>query len=399
MPHAEVHSSPGAPNAGEDECSFVELETAVAYDDLISSIYREASEASPWVRALEKLRQLLNANVACLRIALRDSSSPQQLYAAGPLASPQALHDWEHHHSRDLLPFDLKIGEVGILDWREMPSSQSIDTLLNDYDVAHMMVTCVDTQDGAQVTLNCGRGRGDEPFSRMESQLLRDIGVHFRTAMRIRRELTHARIVGEFQTDALDSLGIAAVLVTASRHTYLLNRTAEFAIEQKIGLRFWAMGLHAIDESDDPAFQKVLREAVQPNTPFESKALRLRRGDEGGRLNVIVRRRTHPSFLTGDPEYSVLVFARINESVCRDDIKMLQQLFSFTHTEAQLAVGLAKGMCLKDIEAELKILHNTARAHLRSMFLKADVSRQSQLVSLITSSLVPLGRDMRNKLQ
>ena len=106
MPHAEVHSSPGVPNAGEEECSFVELETAVAYDDLISSIYREASEASPWVRALEKLRQLLNANVACLRIALRDSSSPQQLYAAGPLASPQALHDWEHHHSRDLLPFD-----------------------------------------------------------------------------------------------------------------------------------------------------------------------------------------------------------------------------------------------------------------------------------------------------
>ena len=78
---------------------------------------------------------------------------------------------------------------------------------------------------------------------------------------------------------------------------------------------------------------------------------------------------------------------------------MLQQLFTFTYTEAQLAVGLAKGMCLKDIESELKILHNTARAHLRSMFLKADVSRQSQLVSLITSSLVPLGRDMHTKVQ
>ena len=215
--------------------------------------------------------------------------------------------------------------------------------------------------------------------------------------MRIRRELTHARIVGEFQTDALDSLGIAAVLVTASRHTYLLNRTAEFAIEQKIGLRFWAMGLHAIDESDDPAFQKVLREALNENAAFNSKALRFNQGNGGERLHVIVRRRTHPSFLTGRTEHSVMVFARINEAVSRDDIKMLQQLFTFTYTEAQLAVGLAKGLSLTDIESELKILHTTARAHLRSMFLKAGVSRQSQLVSLITSSLVPLGRDMHAK--
>ena len=98
-------------------------------------------------------------------------------------------------------------------------------------------------------------------------------------------------------------------------------------------------------------------------------------------------------------ETSALVFMRVNEIVRRDDIRMLQQLFSFTFTEAQLAIGLAKGLCLKDIEAELNIRHNTARAHLRSMFVKADVSRQSQLVSLLTSSLVPLGRDDRPSLQ
>jgi len=385
------------PECGEEQ-DLVELGMAAAYDDLVAAIYLESGQATPWVGSLEKLRELLQANVACIRIAQKDSGTPQQLYAAGPKVSPKAVQDWETQPPRELLPIDLKIGEVEVFDWRQMPNSRTLYALLDDYDIAHMAVTCVDNVDGAQVTLNCVRGRGEEPFSKIERDFLRLIGTHFRKAMRIRREMTHARIVGEFQTDALDSLGIAAILLTASRQSYLLNRTAEFAIEQKIGLRFWAMGLHAIDEEDDPSFQKTLREALNPNCAFESKALRLSRGDSGGRLNVIVRRRAHPSFLTGEVEHSVLVFARINEAVCRDDIKMLQQLFSFTHTEAQLAVGLAKGLNLKDIEAELKILHNTARAHLRSMFLKADVSRQSQLVSLITSSLVPLGRDMRNRL-
>jgi DNA-binding CsgD family transcriptional regulator len=399
MREAGADPAPDTHHCGDDGSDLVEIEMAVAYDDLIFSIYQESAEASPWIDALERLRGSLQANVACLRIAESNSTAPQQLYAAGPLVSPQALHDWENHHPRDLLPFDLKIGEVENLDWRETPSSRSIGTLLNDYDIAHMIVTCVDVLDGAQVTLNCARGRGEEPFSRLDKSFLRHIGMHFRKAMRIRRELTHARIVGGFQTDALDNLGIAAILLTPSRKTYLLNRTAQFALDHQIGLRVLAMGLHATEEADDPTFQKALREALQPNIPFESKALRIGRGENGGRLNVIVRRRTHPSFLTGDPEHSVLIFVRVHEPVGRGDVKMLQQLFGFTNTESQLAIGLAKGMCLKDIEAELNILHNTARAHLRSMFLKAEVSRQSQLVSLITSSLVPLGRDMRNKLQ
>lgn len=386
-------------DAPEGAESYVELAHALAYDDLVSAIYADSGSTSPWVGALERLRELIRANVACIRISHKDMSLPQQLYAAGPKVSPKALEDWEHQHPRELLPFDLKVGEVDVLNWREMPNSRSIYSLLDDYDIAQMAVTCVDSFEGTQITLNCVRGRGDEPFSRMERDFLGIIGTHFRRAMRMRRELTQASIVGQFQTEALDSLGIAAILLTPSQHSYLLNSTAEFALEHKIALRFWGSGLHAVNEADDPAFQKVLREASNPGSIFESKALRICRDESGERLNVIVRRRTHPSFLTGDPEYSVLIFVRVNEAVCRDDIKMLQQLFTFTFTEAQIAVGLANGICLKDIEGELGISHNTARAHLRSMFLKADVSRQSQLVSLITSSLVPLGRDIGNKVQ
>src|SRR4051812_19223892 len=101
----------------DDDVEMVKLSDAQAYDDLISTIYRESGDANPWKSALEKLRQLLRANVACIRIARKDGSARQRLYAAGPKASPEALEEWEHQHPRDLLPFDLKIGEVEVLDW------------------------------------------------------------------------------------------------------------------------------------------------------------------------------------------------------------------------------------------------------------------------------------------
>jgi len=91
-------------------------------------------------------------------------------------------------------------------------------------------------------------------------------------------------------------------------------------------------------------------------------------------------------------ETCALIFVRRSAVANDGDVDVLQQLFSFTRAEARLALGLAKGKRLEDVEAELNITHNTARAHLRSMFVKADVNRQSELVHVLANSLAPLGR-------
>ena len=258
---------------------------------------------------------------------------------------------------------------------------------------------CIDVIDGAQCTLNVCRGIGSQPFSQLEIDLVVAIGRHFREAMRIRRELTRAKILAQFQTEALDSLGIAAFLVSKSGGHFLLNRTAKFAIDNGIGLRQFGSGLRAVNEDEDSTFQAAIRAALHADDGSGARAMLFERHDDGERLHVIVRPRVHQSLLYDKTEVSALVFLRVHEVVGRDDVKLLQQLFSFTATEAQLAVGLAKGLCLKEIEANLNIRHNTARAHLRSMFVKTDVSRQSQLVSLLTNSLVPLGRSQMYSLQ
>ena len=377
----------------------IELSLAEMYDDLVASIYRSVDRDTPWSEPLDIFRKMMDANVACLRLAHKGSKPHQHLFAAGPLATPEAVEEWKACNPGELLPIDLPVGSTQIVEWQRIGQSGAFGSMLKRYDVGTMVVMCVDNTEGVQSTLNCSRGADMPMFSAKEIALVKAVGRHFKEAMRIRREITRSKIVSQFQTEALDSLGIAAFLISESGGHFLLNKTAEFAIDNQIGLKRSALGIQAVDESENTGFQSAVRDILRSNDPVRARAMMLTRGDDGERMHVIVRPRSHRSFMYDMSETSALVFMRVNEIVRRDDIRMLQQLFSFTVTEAQLAIGLARGLCLKDIEAELNIRHNTARAHLRSMFVKADVSRQSQLVSLLTSSLVPLGREDRPSLQ
>ncbi|HET8612969.1 MAG TPA: LuxR C-terminal-related transcriptional regulator, partial [Sphingomonas sp.] len=69
------------------------------------------------------------------------------------------------------------------------------------------------------------------------------------------------------------------------------------------------------------------------------------------------------------------------------------ELLGLTAAEAAIAARLADGSALADIAAELGIAHNTARAHLRAIYAKTGVNRQSRLVHLIHHSLAGLSAD------
>jgi len=382
---------------GETRMAVVQLKfpasgSSISYDALISAIYRSVDDDDAWPEALDILRDYLGANVACLRIAQQSKSHRQYLFASGPRATEESIREWEQINARELLPRDLKPGETTLIDWHLVSNAVQCSKLLQRYDIAVTATVCVDVIDDAQYTLNCSRGFKDSEFRPADLDAFRQIAEHFRRAMALRRQNMQIKVVSQFQTEALDSLGIAAILINRGGGHVVLNRTAQEALDEGIGLEMTARGLRAVDGTDDGAFQQALRAALCEKEPAGSRAMLINSGDGDRRLHLVVSSRRHNSIISGETETSALIFLRVKEIVGDADKKLLQQLFSFTATEANLAVGLAKGLCLKDVESQLKIRHNTARAHLRSMFAKADVSRQAQLVSLLANSLVPLGR-------
>ena len=182
-------------------------------DSLVGAIYGGLTQDTPWVEALDLLRDALRANVACLRISLKGASPREYLFAAGPKASEQAIAEWEARRARELLPLELRLGEARVVNWSELAPSGEISEMLMRYDVASMAVMLVAADEGVEYLLQASRGGAEGEYSAEELSLFSMIGDHFGRALKLRKELVTAQVVNGFQSDALDRLGIAALLV------------------------------------------------------------------------------------------------------------------------------------------------------------------------------------------
>ncbi|MFU2489482.1 response regulator transcription factor [Thauera sp. WH-1] len=72
------------------------------------------------------------------------------------------------------------------------------------------------------------------------------------------------------------------------------------------------------------------------------------------------------------------------------DAEAVRQLFNLTPTETAVALKLADGASLEEAAEALGIRRNTARAHLRAIFSKTGVRRQTELVRILLNSVAPL---------
>lgn len=364
-------------------------------DALLDAIYAGVTQESPWVNALEQLRVWLDSNAACLRISVRGAHPREYLFASGPQASPEAIVEWEAQSPRDLMPISLNVGEPVLINHLAMRPFSSVPELYDRYGVGYTATILLRVDNGNEYHLCVNRTSSGAVYGAQELESLRAISGHFNRALMLRQDFLKSRVVNEFQSDTLDRLGIAAILVGSKGDLTVLSDTARRMLTNSEWLRIRAGRLHAVDERDDKLFQSIMKEALGSELAGRSRAMLIQHGGEGRDLNLLVSGRRSNCLISGRDESCALVF--VGRSCVADDadLKVLQELFSFTPAEARLALGLASGKPLGDVESEMNIRHNTARAHLRSMFLKTDVSRQSELVHLLTNSLAPLGRAMQ----
>ena len=93
----------------------------------------------------------------------------------------------------------------------------------------------------------------------------------------------------------------------------------------------------------------------------------------------------------GTSSPAAIIYIRDPEHKAQAPHEIVRQLFKFTPAETSLAMQLANGLSLEDAAIELGIRRNTARAHLRAIFSKTDVTRQTELVRLLLNSVATMG--------
>ena len=126
-----------------------------------------------------------------------------------------------------------------------------------------------------------------------------------------------------------------------------------------------------------------LRSRVAPSSGHLLIELRDAQG-ERARFGYVINRADFPANLLALSERghrALLLPETTNNPALR---KTLQSSFGLTNAEADVTLHLASGETLKEASAQLRVSVNTTRNQLQSVFSKSGVSRQSELILVVT---------------
>ena len=81
-----------------------------------------------------------------------------------------------------------------------------------------------------------------------------------------------------------------------------------------------------------------------------------------------------------------MLFITDPEAEAALDSRKLHELFGLTPAEVRLCIALVKGKSVEEYAREAGISSNTARTHVKRIYSKTGVRRQSELVRLLLKS-------------
>jgi DNA-binding CsgD family transcriptional regulator len=251
--------------------------------------------------------------------------------------------------------------------------------------------------DGAASMLRFTRLDDDVPFGSEERELAKMLAPHLKRALRLDRELALHQVIHRRYADACDRLGLAAFLLDRSGCVLEKNALAAELLKPADALVLRNGRLAARDPTEDRKLQQAIRETrngVEANKPGARPVVLSAQRADSGSLGVLVQRITDSETVrTGGRKPTTIVFVRDPEARVGECAEAAQRLFNLTQTEAALVVRLANGLSLIEAAQDMQIRHTTARTHLRSIFAKTGLTRQSSLVRQVLNSVTPLTRD------
>jgi DNA-binding CsgD family transcriptional regulator len=368
------------------------------FSELVAAIYEGPLEVVPWKSALDLLRRHLRASYVTLM--LRPPSADREalmVNSAGDLPITREAEYNKHYYALDPfvnLPQDrvVTVNElIGDANWRE---SEFYQQFLKPLDILHALGADIRTEDGLECRLRVARSHRERPFSEHDKALCTVVLPHLKRAVRLHSQLELMDSERRLYAGTVDRMLVGTVTLDETGAVLKSNPVADEMLREGDGLRIVNGALRADAAVENRELQRLVRQALSGETggmPAVVDAISITRKSARGKLGVLVRSLPRTGWSKGKRRPSVALFIRDAERKSEASREMVRRLFDLTPAEASLALALANGLTLDEAADGLHIRKNTARAHLRAIFSKIGVTRQTTLVRVLLSSVIWLG--------
>jgi DNA-binding CsgD family transcriptional regulator len=360
------------------------------HDRLVESLYAGISEESPFDSFLKGLRAAVDAESSTLIIERQRRDRPGAIYSGA--ASEERIARYNALYRQD--PFiDLPLGKVTTLaelvGEEGFSHSEFMTSFMTGSGWMHVMGADIVEASGARVRMRATRVLGRDNFGTSERETLQRLLPHLTQAMSLFLRLNSLETERELFASALGRLAVGAIIVDKECRILQATPQAEAILAEKDVLKSDRGRLRLLDEAGPSgAFTAAVAEIAEadPASFAGSRAFSIHRSS-GEALGLVVRPAPHSAKLHAPLRGAALVIIADAGSSVAPQPAILVRLFGLTPAESELAALMGQGLDLDDASATLGITKNTAKAHLRMVFSKTGVSRQSELVRLLLRSV------------
>lgn len=367
--------------------------------DLVGTIYAGAMESPPWQTLIERL--LVELDASSVVLMLRPPSpegSGSMVHCGGQ--DLQAKDAYEKHFFA-IDPF-VRLEEGKAVTVEELIGTETWlqSAIYRDYmrkiDIRHIIGADVYTRDGTECRLRATRGHGGRAFGEAEKALLQYLLPHLKRAIQMHSRIDSLECERQVFAGTLNRMLLGVISLSQTGEIIEMNPEARRILAQKDGIWLSGHTLCTASSKERRDLQRAIQQAIPggngTDRPAVVEAMAVTR--PSGEASLVVMVRSIPTGLWSERHARpvVAVFIRDpNASAPQSSHELARRLFGFTRVEARLAMLLVDGLTLDEASSRLSITRNTARTHLRSIFCKAGVTRQTLLVKLILNSVVALG--------
>ncbi|HIZ49932.1 MAG TPA: helix-turn-helix transcriptional regulator [Candidatus Pseudomonas excrementavium] len=369
-----------------------------SFDLLLGELYDAAMDDHSWSRYLTHVQQLLKANYVTLILRTPQDSDQGLMLVIGDLVGQGTISYITYPRSET--PFvNCPVNQVftvtdlmSLNSWRESDYYRQHCIAQN---VFHVLGVDISPPSGGVFRFRVTRPESQEDFSAADRMFCDALIPHMSRALHIHSMLGHRHSLSTLYAQAMGRLSIATLILDGDGHILETNQVAREMLAAGDGLKVVGGRLEASYPGDNKRLYKSIRNASSMAAEGRvalAEALSIARPSGQVSLGIVVEPVPQQEWNEGDSQPAVVIYSRDAVGQAMLSTAVTRQVFGFTPSESALAMELANGLSLEEAASSLGIRRNTARAHLRAIFSKTGVRRQTELVRLILNSVVTLGQ-------
>ncbi|MGE8064339.1 helix-turn-helix transcriptional regulator [Pseudomonas sp. NPDC089569] len=365
------------------------------FSQLVGEVYEGALDPKLMANALKSFLKLYDANYVTLILRVPDQPDMGVMIIAGDIEGAGDVAYMTYPQTNTPFtnqPLDTVFTVDDVMTSTEWEHSAYFKAFCGPNDVYHVMGTDISTPDGGKLRFRITRPKRLPNFCANERALCAMFIPHLRRALQMHNLLDRSESLSELYSQAISRLSVATLVLDESGSVLRVNPVAQEILARSDGLKLVGGRLEATYPSDNRELQRLIRGAFSPDAPKSAEAMSVTRPSGLVNLGVVVESIPSLDWAEEKNQPAALVYIRDAASKSLASEVVTKQLFNLTKAETALAMELANGLSLEEAAEVLNIRRNTARAHLRSIFSKTGVRRQTELVRILLNSVVALGK-------